>query len=197
MKQRIREETLLLRDSHPKEERERKDAKIRKLLLSLPEFRRAKRILFYVSVRSEVDTRAMISESMRMGKKVAVPITEAETRSLSISELDETNKDMEPGAFEIPEPSYPIIISPESIDLMVIPGVAFDRSGNRIGYGMGFYDRFLSDLRKDIPRIALAYGFQIVSGIPGYSGDVRMHKIVTESGVIDCLSTENGAPKSL
>jgi 5-formyltetrahydrofolate cyclo-ligase len=187
MKQRIREEILSLRNDHPKDERERKDEEIRRLLLSLPEFRRAKRILFYVSVRGEVDTREMISESMRMGKNIAVPITEVETKSLSISELNDANKDMEPGAFGIPEPSYPIIISPESLDLMIIPGVAFDRSGNRIGYGMGFYDRFLSGLHKDIPSIALAYGFQIVSGIPEHAGDVRVHKIVTESGVIDCL----------
>ena len=75
-------------------------------------------------------------------------------------------------------------VSPEDIDLVIVPGIAFDRSGERIGYGMGFYDRFLKKIRKDTSSIGLAYEFQIVDDIPSEETDVKVNKIITEKRVI-------------
>jgi len=98
--------------------------------------------------------------------------------------------ELEPGAFNILEPKKEFFrpVSPDDIDLVIIPGVAFDKDGDRIGYGMGFYDRFLRSMKKNIPVVALAYEFQIVDDIPVDDTDVTVHKIITEERIIEVES---------
>lgn len=162
-----------------------KDAAIMKRLVELPEYKNAKTILFYVSVRGEVKTSEMISESLSHGKKILVPSADVKHKKLMISEIHDLNE-LSPGAFGIPEPKHPHMFPLDKIDLVIIPGVAFDRLGNRVGYGTGFYDRFLKKLKKGVPFIALGYDFQIVHEIPANRMDVKVHKIVTEKGIINC-----------
>jgi 5-formyltetrahydrofolate cyclo-ligase len=180
---------LSLRENHPDSERERKSLRIKENLFSLPEFSNAEKILFYVSTKGEVLTKEMIKDSLSLGKKVVVPISNVKEKNLILSELRDFDKELRPSKFGILEPKKQFFreVSPEEIDLVIVPGIAFDRRGNRIGYGMGFYDNFLSNLKKEIPVIALAYEFQIVSEIPTHKKDVRVQKIITEKKVIDCV----------
>ncbi|MBN2042550.1 MAG: 5-formyltetrahydrofolate cyclo-ligase [Candidatus Aenigmarchaeota archaeon] len=186
MKQKIRKEILSKRNVHLQSEKWRKDMLIMEKLFSTGDFKKAKNILFYYSVRGEVGTEKMIRESMKMGKKVLFPVTDTVNRSLSISEINEMLEDLKPGPYGIPEPSYPIIFPPKDLDMVIVPGIAFDKKGNRLGYGMGFYDRFLSDIHRKIPVIALAYEFQMVDKIPHEETDVRVQKIITEKRIIRC-----------
>jgi 5-formyltetrahydrofolate cyclo-ligase len=173
------------RKNHGEAEKGPKDDAIRQTLLSLPELKRAGTVLFYVSIGGEVRTEEAISETLRMGKKVLVPFANANDRTLKISEIHDLDE-LSPGAFGIPEPKHPKEFPLNEIDLVVIPGIAFDRSGNRVGYGMGFYDRFLNNLKKNVPLVAVAYDFQIVDSVPRDANDIRVHKIVTEKEVIEC-----------
>lgn len=185
MKHLIRKKILSVRKRHKEEDRVIKDKEIEDKMFSLPEFKKAKIILFYVSIKGEVRTDNAISESLERGKHILVPFADLKKRELLISEIKDLDE-LSPGAFGIPEPKNPKEFPLEKIDMVVIPGIAFDREGNRVGYGMGFYDRFLKTLKPRIPRIALAYDFQIVGEIPTDGHDVRIHKIITEKEIVEC-----------
>jgi len=185
MKHKIRKKILAVRENHKEEDRLTKDQEIKKKMFSLLEFRKAKIVLFYVSIKGEVRTDKMISESLEKGKRILVPFADLNKRTLLISEINNL-EELEPGAFGIPEPKNPREFPLEKIDLVVIPGIAFDRKGNRVGYGMGFYDRFLKGLKPHVPKIALAYDFQIVNEIPAEGEDVTVDMIITEKEIIQC-----------
>jgi 5-formyltetrahydrofolate cyclo-ligase len=187
MKDVIRREILAKRTSQKGAVKLAKDAMIKEKLLSLPEFRDSKVILFYMSIRGEVKTDSMISEVLQTGKKVLVPVADVKNRRLLISEIHDLNE-LSPGSFGVPEPKHPHEFPIDKIDLVIIPGIAFDRKGDRIGYGTGFYDRFLKTLKKTVPFIALAYDLQIVPEIPKDEMDVRISKIITEKEVIECAA---------
>lgn len=185
MKEFIRREILARRNKQKGDVKLGKDCKIKKKFMELPEFKKARIILFYVSIRGEVKTDGMISECLNNNKRVLVPFANIETNQLLISEINNLDE-LEPGSFGIPEPKNPRKFPLDKVDLVITPGIAFDRKGNRVGYGTGFYDRFLKKLKKGIPFIGLAYGFQMVKEIPTDGMDVRVHKIVTEKEIIEC-----------
>lgn len=98
--------------------------------------------------------------------------------------------ELTPGAFAIPEPPADAECArSDELDLVLVPGVAFDFSGNRIGYGKGFYDRFLKDIPRHV-RFGLAYRFQVLESVPSHETDVKIGRIITEDGAIDCLGKE-------
>jgi 5-formyltetrahydrofolate cyclo-ligase len=185
MKHILRREMLSQRNKQKGEVKLEKDAMIKEKLLSLNEYKKSKIILFYVSIRGEVKTEDMLSQALREGKRVLVPFVNVKKKLMLISEIHDLNE-LSPGAFGIPVPTHPKKFPLDKIDLMVVPGIAFDRKGNRVGYGTGFYDRFLKRLKRNVPVIALAYDFQIVPKIMPDKYDVRIHKIVTENEVISC-----------
>jgi len=185
VKNTIRKKILSMRNRQKKDVKLNKDAAIKKRLLSLPEVRKAKIVLCYVSIKGEVKTDDMIPECLEHGKRILVPFLDDKKEAIMISEIKDLDE-LSPGAFGIPQPKNPKEFSLEKIDLIVVPGIAFDRRGNRVGYGSGFYDRFLKKLKKGIPTVALAYDFQIVKEIPTNGMDVRVHKIVTEKEIIKC-----------
>jgi len=184
-KENIRKRILSLRNSQSIFQAITKSRRIKQKLFTLPEFVRAKTILFYVSTKDEVETKNMIKEALNLGKRVVVPISDVKNKKLILSELKNLDE-LEPGAFNILEPKKQFFrpVSPEDIDLVIVPGVAFDERGNRIGYGMGFYDRFLRSLKKRVPVVGLAYDFQIVDNIPVDDKDVTVDKAVSEERVI-------------
>jgi len=188
-KQEIRKRILSLRDSQTEFSAITKSELIQKRLFNLPEFKKAKTILFYVSMRSEVRTEQMIKQALKQGKKVIVPISDVKDRKLILSELKDFDE-LELGTFNIFEPKKEFFrpVSPEELDLIIVPGVAFDKDGDRIGYGMGFYDNFLSSLKKRIPVVGLAYELQIVDDIPMHDKDVTVDKVVTEESIIECFT---------
>ena len=161
-----------------------RSARIAKRLFALPEFRRARSVLFYVSKGCEVDTHAMIKKAMRMRKKVVVPVTNTKRKTLLLSELRDFS-DLAPGAYGILEPGKGKIkkVPARSLELALIPGVAFDERGARVGFGGGYFDKLLKKVRA--PIVALAFDFQVVEEIACESHDARVHKIITERRVID------------
>jgi 5-formyltetrahydrofolate cyclo-ligase len=150
----------------------------------LDEFTRAMRSLIYVSKATEVDTRGLIQQLLAMGRQVCVPWYDEAKESYVASELRDFALDLMTGQFGILE-SKPEAIRPvagDQIDAALVPGLAFDEAGNRLGRGKGYFDRLLRDLRG--VKIALAYDFQVLSEVPSEAHDARVDFIVTEKRVI-------------
>ncbi len=187
-KKTLRQETLLKRDAIPENIKEEKDTAIRQGIIRLPEFTDAKTIFFYASFRSEADTIEMIKISLSQGKQVILPKVDKENKKLKLYEIKDMNE-LAKGYMGILEPSVSEerLTGLDDIDLVIIPGGAFDVSGNGLGYGAGFYDRLLAGMKKKIPIIAPAYEEQIVDNIPSEPHDVKVNKIVTERRVISAI----------
>jgi len=165
-------------------EREEKSRAITKKLLSLPEFLSSSSILFYASKEGEVDTLNAISKSMKMGKRVIVPVVKGDR--LLLSYISST-KDLSPGTYHIPEPKKLMPAKPKDVELAIVPGIAFDKTGNRLGRGYAYFDKLLKVLHA--PKIALAFDFQIVGSIPSEKHDIPVDKIITENEVITTSRT--------
>lgn len=153
----------------------------------MPVYRDAKFAMWYVDVRDEVRTRAAIRDSL--GGPVQVVVPWCDGMHLQLFRLREM-ADLETGRFGILEPKASLRrssqhrVSAEEIDVILVPGVAFDANGGRLGHGAGFYDRFFS--RCDGVRVGLAYECQLVDAIPMADHDVRVDWLVTETQVRDC-----------
>lgn len=182
MRQAIREK----RDSLSRKEREGKAAAIKERLFGLPEFINAGAVLFFAAFGSEVPTLKMMEEAIGVGKKIILPVTSVESKRLSLREVRDLESLLK-NKYGIPEPvpESAIRYEPNLIDLVIVPGIVFDPCGHRIGYGGGYYDRFLSEIDPSVPRISIAFELQIVSEIPAESHDLPVDKIITEDRVID------------
>jgi 5-formyltetrahydrofolate cyclo-ligase len=193
----LRKEILRKRDSIPFSERMKKDSLIKQKLLCIPEFKTAKAILFYASFRTEVDTIDMIEESLRIGKSVFVPKVDKIKHRLQVYEIRDL-RELSPGYMEIPEPSLPDsrLRELKDADFVIVPGVCFDRSGNRLGYGAGYYDILLSHMQENVPFVALAYEEQLVDTVPSEDHDIRVDMIVTDVQIIKVheLNTDSHYP---
>jgi 5-formyltetrahydrofolate cyclo-ligase len=188
MKQTLKQKILQKRKSLSKEKITEKSRLIRKNLYSLEEFKKAKNILFYVSFGNEVGTRKTIKDLLaKKEKKVIVPYVLKNYPILQVSELKDFNW-LEPKTFGIPEPKELYIreFSHKKLDLVIIPGIVFDKKGYRIGYGHGYYDRFLKTLNKNVKKVGLAFELQLVDEIPEEKHDVPVDIVVTEKRVLKC-----------
>ncbi len=185
MKKQIRKEALARRAAISVDERASKSLRIADLVLSLPETATAKVITVYVDFRNEVETRDLINRLLALGKTVALPIVHMETGTLSftaVSSLDCLIK-TEKHIWE-PAPGSGTDVPIEALDLILTPGAAFDRSGYRLGYGGGFYDKLLEKRRTDVHAIGLAFSEQLVDSLPIEAHDQKLDGIVTENEVI-------------
>jgi len=177
MKRSLRNEVLAKRKAHPSEEREIKSHIIRQELINLPEFKKAKVVAFYLPVNGEVDTLEMIKWAHQEGKEVCVPVIHNSRMHFVVYEpVDELKK----GKYNIPEPVGKD--EKHHIDMVVVPGVAFDREGHRIGMGKGYYDKYLED--KACVNVGICFGFQLVDKLPRDEHDVPMNIIITEHEVL-------------
>ena len=158
-------------------------------LIETVEYINSQNIMFYVATRSEVQTEEMIKTSIKMGKNIFVPIILTEYTNLAPSKIIDFDNELEKGKKGILEPKreYYRLFPPEDIDLIIIPGVAFDLSGNRIGRGFGYYDNFLRKVRSSAKIIALAFEMQIVKKIFVDKNDIPVDKIITEKKVINSI----------
>ena len=162
------------------DERQKRSQIIKRKLLASPEFRNAKVLMFYISKDGEVETRPIIEAALVRGKVVLVPVIKVRRKKMVVSEITDPNKDLVKGPYGIYQPKTPTkIYHPRSINLAIVPGVAFDKDGNRLGRGMGYYDKFLVGLRKGVPRIGLAFRFQVVKRLPTLSHDQPVTKLLT------------------
>ena len=188
MKQTLKQLILQKRDRLSKKESNKKRIEIKNRLYSLPEFKKAKNILFYVSFNNEVDTHEIIKELLKNKEKnIIIPFVKKNNPILQLSKLHDFNE-LEPRTFGILEPKENVIreFNPEKLDLIIIPGLVFFKDGHRIGYGYGYYDRFLKALKKKPVKIGLAFDFQIAEKIPHEKHDVPMDMIITDKEVINC-----------
>jgi 5-formyltetrahydrofolate cyclo-ligase len=190
-KKEVREKFKLLRARQPWEEALAKSAQIQGILFELPEFRKAKTVSFYVTKpgSGEVDTEQMIKASLQMGKRVLLPVVEKTAKRLELSELRDFEAELAPGAFNVPEPKpeYRRPVPARECDLIIVPGIAFDMHGHRLGFGGGYYDRLLREvasLKLGIPFVGLAYELQVVDTLPHSWHDVAVHILVTEERVL-------------
>ena len=139
----------------------------------LAAYRRAEWILVYLALETEVDARPMIAQALADGKRVAAPITLTTRRMIRLAELTSFTRGLVAGPHGIrqPDPRRARRVDPRVLDLALIPGLAFDAQGHRLGRGGGYYDRFLATLPRTIPRVGLAFRCQRVRRLPRASHD--------------------------
>jgi 5-formyltetrahydrofolate cyclo-ligase len=180
---------LKKRDKLSKRQINEKSHLIAKALLKLPDFRSAEMVMFYAAKSREVDTWKMIAKAL-CSKRIALPVTEKATGKITPYEITSLNKDLKAGAFGVYEPQKELcgIISDKEIDLVIVPGIAFDRKGNRLGYGKGCYDRWLKNIPPE-KRIAIAFSEQLLEKVPVNKKDVKVCKIITEKEIITTEGT--------
>ncbi len=155
-------------------------------LFALPEMAAAHWVHFYVSTGSEVETRGMIAHALMQKKRVTVPRVDVAGGRLELFEIESTVRDLVPGFHGILEPRGDgrAPVAATQMELLVVPGVAYDAAGNRIGRGGGYYDRLLMELRDRVPIVAPAFECQIVERLPAEDHDQPVEIIVTEKRVI-------------
>jgi 5-formyltetrahydrofolate cyclo-ligase len=166
-KNNIRSQILKKLKKQKEVERLKRSFKIHKKLFSLPEFIKAKIIFFYLSFDGEVETFRMIEKAISLGKKVAVPVIKRSVRKLLPSLIEGCDYGLEVGPYGVYQPKASHIrhIPLRTIDLIIVPAVAFDLKGNRIGRGLGYYDRFLRSLPHKVPSVGLAFDFQVLDKV--------------------------------
>jgi 5-formyltetrahydrofolate cyclo-ligase len=155
---------------------------IRDNFLALDAYIQATSILLYLAVNGEAPTDGLLDHALNAGKKVCLPVTVGE--SILLRRYSGTER-LITGRYGILEPSEECLtVDPQSVDLFVVPGVVFDLSGNRGGYGKGYYDRLLSFCGRDSVLAGLCYDFQLVDELKAEPHDVRMDMVITERRVI-------------
>ncbi len=184
-KERLRRRVLQLRDQQTTAELEAKSHRIMESVVRLPEYRKARVVASYVDKGSEVQTRPLIRKALTSRKKVLVPIVDKENRDLLYSEIKGLDE-LAPGAYEIPEPKpkFRRIRELESAGIVVVPGIAWDLDGYRLGWGKGYFDTVLKRLPDKSVSVGLAFDLQIVDRVPRAQFDLPVNITITESRVV-------------
>ena len=184
-KQAMRQAMVAARDALDPGWRARASAALVERIASLATFARARRVLLTAPFRSEWDAAPLIARALADGKDVSLPRVNESERMLEIRRIEDPEGDIVPGHRGIPEPSIRCIESdPASIDWVLVPGIAFDPAGARLGYGGGYYDRLLPVLAAAAMRVAGAFSVQIVARVPSAPHDIRMDAVVSEEGIV-------------
>lgn len=188
MKSAIRSEMVKKREAMIKGEAEEKSAKIAERLSSMAEYKNSKAVMFYSAKGREVGTARLIKSALENGKKVMLPVTNISKGEIEIGMIESYPEGMKKGPFGIMEPEKGGI-GDDELETVIVPGVAFDSRGHRLGYGKGFYDQLLGRLAAKgikVRNIGLAYDFQVVEKLPAEAHDHRMNFIVTDKKTIRC-----------
>jgi 5-formyltetrahydrofolate cyclo-ligase len=181
-KQKLRITFKKKRDAIPKARQRLASQKIQKKLFSLLPVQQAKTIGLYLSKGSEVNTLPLVQSLLKKKKKIALPKVSKRSHQIHFHEIHSL-QDCHLGLFDILEPNAKNKKVPiHQMDLIFVPGIAFDREGHRLGYGGGFYDRFLASAKKQL-LIGLTYEKTFIPKIPTQKQDVQVHAIVTEKKV--------------
>jgi 5-formyltetrahydrofolate cyclo-ligase len=184
-KRAMRTAVVALRDALPPDERASASRRIADRIVALPAYASAPVVLLTLPFRSEWDSGLVADAAMRAGKRVVVPRVDASARVLLLHAIDSLSASVAPGYRGIPEPLADApLVDPAEIALAIVPGVAFDGTGRRLGYGGGYYDRLLPLLRREVPRIAGAFDAQVVDRVPAAAHDLAVEIIVTPTRVL-------------
>lgn len=157
--------------------------------MAMPDYAKAKTVMFYIDVRAEVRTRHSLPAALSSGKTIVVPWCndKGELELFRLADMSE----LAVGMYKILEPKPELRGLPEKqcraedLDIVMVPGVAFDRRGGRMGHGKGYYDKLLQHARQETPLVALAFECQLFPEIPVAGHDIFMDKIITESAVYE------------
>jgi len=168
-----------LKQQKEDERRQRSEA-IRRKVFRLTAFRRAKTICCYVALPYEVQTWRMIEEMLTKGKRVVVPVTQPRTKRLGLSEVRHLGTELVRGRFGVWEPARSARrpVPRGALDLVLVPGIAFDRRGHRLGHGHGYFDRFLARIPKTTPTVGLAFRFQVLDRLPVTAHDHAVQTVL-------------------
>jgi 5-formyltetrahydrofolate cyclo-ligase len=180
-KRAMRDRILRARDAIPPEARAHAGAAIVTALAGREDFRAARAVLVSLAFRSEWETRPLLEAALALGKVVGAPRVNPGKRMLETYAITDLERDLGPGFLGIDEPlphCGPLPL--DAIDWVLVPGVAFDTHGHRIGYGGGYYDRLLPLLRSDARRVAGAFELQVVEQVPAAMHDLQVDAVVTE-----------------
>jgi 5-formyltetrahydrofolate cyclo-ligase len=170
-----------VRDGLPPEERARASEEIRARVLALPEVEVARAVLLFHSFGSEVDTSGIAQDLAGLGRALFVPVIDGSVlRPAGYVPGDP----VVPSAMGVPEPAEHVLGEPRDVDLVIAPGLAFDRRGHRLGYGRGYFDRFLRALSPAAGRVGIGFHVQLVDRVPYGPGDARLSVVITDREVM-------------
>lgn len=153
-------------------------------LIKLEAFKQSNVIMCYMDFNNEVKTKDFINLCFIMGKRVAIPYIKSNSEMVAV-EIINIENDVVRGSYGILEPKNNAAeIEPKEIDFVITPGIAFDKEKNRLGYGKGYYDRFLEKVKKNCFKVAIAYDFQILDSISKDNHDIPLDMIISEKRII-------------
>jgi 5-formyltetrahydrofolate cyclo-ligase len=182
-KEALRAQMHRIRAAIPPAERSRLAELVEETLFGHPEVRSAGTVMLFYSFGTEVATAGMSERVVRAGKRLLLPYL-AEDGSMEAAELH-SGQTLERTAYGPREPGRRVAVDPAEVDLVIAPGLAFDRVGNRLGYGGGYYDRYLGRMGSAAFRVGVAFSLQLLDRIPSEPGDERVHLVVTDEGALD------------
>lgn len=178
----LRKRILNIRNSLLAEEVKNNSKAIMDKIINLDVYKWSKVVFIYMDFKNEVITSDLIKYMLAEKKRVLVPYTDMETTLLIPSEITkEADLKLNPFGYYEPVKISPVNI--EEIDLVIVPGVVFDKNLNRIGFGKGYYDRILCKLKPSVKKVAVAHEFQVLESIPTEDHDVKMDMIITEKNI--------------
>jgi len=185
-KEQIRKAMAKVINGLTEKQRAEKTKAIEHKLLEFANFLEARIILLYIEGENEVRTKHILKRSFELNKIVVLPVFDLERRKATIMKVDHPDKDLQPGPRGVAEPNparcKPVPI--QKVDIAIIPGLAFDEKGARIGSGKGYYDRFIPELPATTRKVALAFEEQIVPQAPTESHDKHVDIIITDKRII-------------
>ncbi|HZK32981.1 MAG TPA: 5-formyltetrahydrofolate cyclo-ligase [Tissierellaceae bacterium] len=180
----LRRKMLIKRSKLPLDKRNILSKTISGLLYETEYYKKAETIMAFINFGSEINTRYMVEDSINLGKSIVIPITIPETKELKISRLLDYSE-LEIGFYNIltPKKEFLRFVDPSTIDLILVPGLIFAEDGYRIGYGGGYYDRFLSKIDPSVPKIGIGFDLQIQDKVPTDKYDIPVDFMLTEKGL--------------
>lgn len=179
-KEKLREKFRKIRNRMSKSYRRKASKKITEKLFQMSEFKNAETIALYWSFGSEVDTRAIFKKIFALEKESVFPRINSSKRGMKFCQVADPKKDFIPGLYNILQPRAGLpAVSLNKIDLVLVPGIVFDRRGYRLGYGKGYYDRFLRKVPSAL-AVGLTYEKTLIKALPYRSADFAVRCIVTE-----------------
>lgn len=183
MKNKIRQECKQKRAEMKQQEVLKKSLSATKLFLESDIYRNSKNIMLYMPLRNEISTLEIIKSAHKDNKTVLVPITDRESFQITAHKINE-DTEFTKGVFSLTEPKGQDVYDVRKIDTIIVPGVAFDIRGARVGFGKGCYDKFLENASATL--VGYCYDFQLYDKIETEEFDIRMDYILTEKEIIVC-----------
>lgn len=178
-KKNLRKMILDIRNNMLKEGVRKNSKIITDKIVNMEVYKKSKVIFIYMDFKNEVMTIELIKKMLSENKRVAIPYTDTKNTVLIPSEIISVD-DLILNPFGYFEPKNIEVVNIEDIDLVIVPGVVFDKNLNRIGFGKGYYDRVLNNMRSDAVKLAVAHEFQVLESIPSEEHDVKMDMVITE-----------------